>query len=89
VIGEDGVCVFKSAEGSVFEFEPAIEVDIVIYRFMVIYRMIYRIYMMIRVIIWYLYYTVVGVKKEGKCKVWSDCLESKVTQFKVSSGGVD
>ena len=32
MIGEVGVCVFKSAEGSVFEFEPAIEVDIVIYR---------------------------------------------------------
>ena len=29
VIGEVGVCVFKSAEGSVFEVEPAIEVDIV------------------------------------------------------------
>jgi hypothetical protein len=43
VIGEEGVCVFKSAEGSVFEFEPAIEVDIVVYRVMVIYRMISRI----------------------------------------------
>jgi hypothetical protein len=44
VIGEEGVCVFKSAKGSVFEFEPAIEIDIVvIYRFKVIYRMIYRI----------------------------------------------
>jgi len=30
VIGEVGVCVFKSAEGSVFAFEPAIEVDIVV-----------------------------------------------------------
>ena len=43
MIGEVGVCVFKSAEGSVFEFEPAIEVDIVVYRFMVIYKVIYRI----------------------------------------------
>ena len=43
MIGEGGVCVFKSAEGSVFEFEPAIEVDIVVYRCLVVCVLIYRI----------------------------------------------
>jgi len=40
VIGEEGVCVFKSAEGNVFEFEPAIKADILFYRFIAIQRMV-------------------------------------------------
>ena len=40
MIGEGGARVFKSAEGNVFEFEPAIKADIVFYQFIASCRMV-------------------------------------------------